>query len=235
MALEARLRIRHAGCFTCELGPGMSVAQLSDEGEHSVFLASGESAETVELALEGLRGTLVKYRLVTRSSLTAVALGACPPHGVENVIRSYNCSILWPAVFADGHERYRVLAPSRERLKQLVSRLAEMGGANVESLVDADAATLNTSLSASAVFGDLTPRQLDVLRAAVQQGYYASPRRTSTEALAVEFGVARATFEEHLRKAEVKVLGSMLASFADHPTARAALKRNARAKSKARA
>lgn len=50
------------------------------------------------------------------------------------------------------------------------------------------------------------PRQLEALRLAVDNGYYEQPRGTSIEELATQTTVARATFEEHLRKAENKLI-----------------------------
>ncbi|MFB6270855.1 MAG: helix-turn-helix domain-containing protein, partial [Halobacterium sp.] len=58
---------------------------------------------------------------------------------------------------------------------------------------------------------DLTARQAAVLRAAVQDGYYEFPRRTTTADLADRFDLARSTLEEHLRRAE----GKLAAAFAD--------------------
>ncbi|WP_408960357.1 bacterio-opsin activator domain-containing protein [Natrinema sp. 74] len=52
----------------------------------------------------------------------------------------------------------------------------------------------------------LTPRQHEALMLAFANGYYDWPRDHSGEELAAELGVSYATFSEHLRKAEHKLL-----------------------------
>nr|WP_272904676.1 helix-turn-helix domain-containing protein [Halobacterium sp. TGN-42-S1] len=58
------------------------------------------------------------------------------------------------------------------------------------------------------LFDGLTDRQLAALQLALECGYYEQPRRTSLRDLADRTSVARSTFEEHLRKAENKLLTS---------------------------
>lgn len=52
----------------------------------------------------------------------------------------------------------------------------------------------------------LTDRQEEILRAAIEKGYYAIPRRTSQEALGEHFGIEPQTIGEHLRKIESKII-----------------------------
>jgi len=52
----------------------------------------------------------------------------------------------------------------------------------------------------------LTERQLDVVETAFEMGYYDWPRRCTGEEVAAELDVASATFAEHVRAAERKLL-----------------------------
>ena len=115
-------------------------------------------------------------------------------------------TVLWPALFVGGEETYTLLAPSRERLDALLARLQAFGPVTVERVGEAPTGALAVSVPLGDITTALTERQLDVLQKAIAEGYYDSPRRTSTEALAATFGVTRSTFEEHLRKAERRVL-----------------------------
>jgi predicted DNA binding protein len=56
------------------------------------------------------------------------------------------------------------------------------------------------------LFDAMTDRQLAALRLALENGYYEQPRGTSLRDLAAQTAVARSTYEEHLRKAENKLL-----------------------------
>jgi predicted DNA binding protein len=53
---------------------------------------------------------------------------------------------------------------------------------------------------------DLSPRQREAFDLARERGYYARPRQASATDLAAELGVTPATYREHLRKAEAKIL-----------------------------
>ena len=48
---------------------------------------------------------------------------------------------------------------------------------------------------------DITPRQLQILTAAKELGYFDTPRRSNLEDIAVRFGVSKATVGETLRRA----------------------------------
>lgn len=60
------------------------------------------------------------------------------------------------------------------------------------------------------LFSTLTPRQQEILEAAVEMGYYEVPRETTHEAIAETVGVSAGTVGEHLRKVEGKVLSTLV-------------------------
>jgi predicted DNA binding protein len=59
----------------------------------------------------------------------------------------------------------------------------------------------------------LTNKQLEAFKVASDQGYYEFPRKTNLHKLAGLTNIARPTFEEHLRKAEIKFLRFMKGLF----------------------
>lgn len=56
----------------------------------------------------------------------------------------------------------------------------------------------------------LTDRQLEVFQMAVDRGYYELPRRTTHKDLAGELDCAPSTVDEHLRKAEARVVSRLV-------------------------
>jgi predicted DNA binding protein len=58
----------------------------------------------------------------------------------------------------------------------------------------------------------LTDRQREVFETAVEMGYYDIPRQVNQGELADELGCAPSTVDEHLRKAESKMLSALLRS-----------------------
>lgn len=59
----------------------------------------------------------------------------------------------------------------------------------------------------------MTQKQQEAFHLAQEWGYYRYPRNVSVKELAKKMNVPRTTFQEHLRKAEGKVMGMMNGSF----------------------
>ena len=64
-------------------------------------------------------------------------------------------------------------------------------------------------LASGLLLPSLTRRQGESLLAALESGYYDSPRRASGAEVAKGMGIARSTFEEHLRSAEAQLIKAM--------------------------
>lgn len=58
--------------------------------------------------------------------------------------------------------------------------------------------------------GQLTDRQREILQTALAAGYYDIPRRATQRDLATEFGLSRGTIGDHLRRAEAKIIRSII-------------------------
>jgi len=64
-------------------------------------------------------------------------------------------------------------------------------------------------ITTSNLLGGLTGNQAEVLVVTLDSGYYTVLKKSTTEAVAARVGLPRTTFEEHLRKAESKVMLSV--------------------------
>lgn len=217
MTVEARIRVHHRGCVTERTHGGTTITQLSADGQSSIFLVTGETEEDVGGLLETLEEGIVGYTLLCQTPQVAMIRGGCAPSGVEESIRAYGCSVMWPALFMEGEEFYTLIAPSRERLKHLLERLEDFGSAHLLAVTDVGPADLQLTMNLSDLARVLTRRQLEVVTAARERGYYETPRRVTTEKLAESFGLSRSTLEEHLRKGEGKILTAVLDSLGGQP------------------
>jgi hypothetical protein len=53
---------------------------------------------------------------------------------------------------------------------------------------------------------DLSPKQREAIELAYKNGYYKYPKQTDLDKLSKIMGVGKSTFQEHLKKAEGKLL-----------------------------
>ncbi|WP_458209945.1 helix-turn-helix domain-containing protein [Haladaptatus sp. NG-SE-30] len=58
--------------------------------------------------------------------------------------------------------------------------------------------------------GKLTDRQLEVLQAAFEMGYFERPKRANATEIAAELGISQSTFTEHLVTAQAKIFEDVL-------------------------
>jgi len=123
-------------------------------------------------------------------------------------IERNNCLELQPTIYRDGWEWYRVISFSESDMKRLFKELDEFCKVEVVSRSSRPEGTVKDTMliSALSLLGSLTRKQLEALNGALESGYYRVPKKVTTEGLATRFGVPRTTYEEHLRKAESKVL-----------------------------
>ena len=124
------------------------------------------------------------------------------------VIEKNHCLDLQPTIYRDGWEWYRVIAFSERDIKKLFRELGTFCNVEIVSRTAKDSGAIRDRLiiSASSLIGNLTDKQLQALSLALGCGYYRVPKKATTTQIANQIGVPRTTYEEHLRKAESKIL-----------------------------
>jgi len=128
----------------------------------------------------------------------------------EPFLARHGCLLLPPLRYAEGAKHCRVLSLTGEALTAFYRDLAAAHDVTVESKREIrtpgrDAPLLTTD----ALLPSLSPRQREVLSVARERGYYEIPRRTTMAEVADALGVERRTAEEHLRRAENKLLDAV--------------------------
>jgi predicted DNA binding protein len=119
-----------------------------------------------------------------------------------------NCLYQPPTIHRQGWEHYTVIAFDEGDVRALLSDLEADRNIDVLSKTAITEQQIPHSMLAPVdqLFEDVTERQMAALRLALESGYYEQPRKTSLRELAERTSVALSTYEEHLRKAENKLL-----------------------------
>lgn len=133
-------------------------------------------------------------------------------NSIGRKIEACNMLYIAPVVYNHGWEYYRIIAFKHEDLKQLLDWFDEkdveyeiLRKAPFEGFI-ASTFTLN----ADVLFSGLTAKQMDALVAAYNYGYYNLPRRNDVKTIAGKRRIPRTTFQEHLKKAENKLIRSIM-------------------------
>jgi hypothetical protein len=130
---------------------------------------------------------------------------------ISGVVERNSCLEIQPVTYVGGWENHKTVGFREGDYKKLFKDLQNLGPAEVlNKRVYPEKSMIDTfAVSLSSVFQELTTKQAQAIAAALELGYYEVPKKITTEHLAQKQRVPRTTFEEHLRKAESKVLRAL--------------------------
>jgi len=221
--LRLTLDIWHPDCWTLEV-TDRTAGGLLGHGVHRIdgmangrFTAYGDSTAEVDELVEEIRASDLTESVWATADPHADADTQVPGTASRGIVvrydmaKSINDALVSrgfipdePVRMYDGREYWTVIVDeSRNGVDDRIDA--------VRDEMDADVAVeLITAPSAgSGMFrtDSLSARQREVFELARQRGYYTWPREVSATELADDLDLSKATLLEHLRKAEVKLLG----------------------------
>ena len=200
------------GVFAAATAGADTTVELWCNDHCDLLHVGGEDGDGLLAAVRervGVRDALVEgdERLV----ITDDCLKAHQEDHVDAFLRRHDCLLLPPITYVDGAKVIRVLALDAGNLTALYRDLLSEHPVTVEATREVDAVAQDRPLlTLDTALPDLSPRQHEALRTAVEAGYYEIPRTTTTGELAGRLDVDRRTFEEHLRRAEKKLLPALV-------------------------
>ncbi|HYS71707.1 MAG TPA: helix-turn-helix domain-containing protein [Thermoplasmata archaeon] len=115
-----------------------------------------------------------------------------------------------PAVYKDGWGYFRLVTFNDGGIKGLFRDFGSRGPTELIRKRELSLQVLPTSIWVNSLFAEMTQKQIDALLKAHRYGYYTSPRKITTENIASAVGVSRSTYEEHLRKAENRIMEALV-------------------------
>jgi predicted DNA binding protein len=128
-----------------------------------------------------------------------------------DIMQRYCCLPLFPYVLHGGWMKISALCFNDEILHAMFERLDKIGVVKIDSKtkMNSDLFQENFMIPISALVTKLTTLQADSLLLAIDKGYYQVPRATKFEDISTAIRVPRTTYEEHVRKAESKVINAV--------------------------
>ena len=130
---------------------------------------------------------------------------------VHDNIQELEILNLMPIFYSRGHEYYRLIAFKHEALTKLFDRLMDLGfKIEVLEKVPFNGMISENLITLNSLVGRLTEKQVDAITAAYNNGYYQTPRRVNVKTIAERVRVPRTTLQEHLNKAENKLISSII-------------------------
>jgi predicted DNA binding protein len=126
-----------------------------------------------------------------------------------NLFEAHTCWNEPPIVYQDGWASFRVISFDAEHPRALYAQLQTLGRAELIGKRELPLNVPPTSVWAHFLFGELTKRQANAFLTAARSGYYESPRLVTADHIAASLGIGRTTYEEHLRKAEVRLVTAL--------------------------
>jgi predicted DNA binding protein len=208
---QASFRIRHE-CPYRELSeryPDLTIREwyLSD---CQVLEISSSDAPTEELLDDIDHLGTVRHKSVDGQGLNVVLQSClCSIEGsIIERFEEHDCLYQPPTVHRHGWEHYTVIAFDEGDIRAVYENLEADREIEVLSKAGLEETRIPHTMLAPVdqLFDGVTDRQLDALRLALDNGYYEQPRQASVDDLAAQTSVARSTYEEHLRKAENKLI-----------------------------
>jgi predicted DNA binding protein len=130
---------------------------------------------------------------------------------ISGTIVRNSCLAIPPVIYHGGWETHRVIGFRESDYKKLFRDLNKLGPIEILSkkLLAEKSIQDTFVISLGTVFSGTTDKQIQAIAVALDCGYYNVPRKVTIDEIARKLGVPRTTYDEHLRKAETKVLHAL--------------------------
>jgi predicted DNA binding protein len=204
--IDAKIRVKHE-CSMCHLSesfPEVRMAVWCNGHMDALQITAGEPSDLTSVLQEIQKRSMTEEILRERlSAMTIIRECACDGEYIPGVIQKSGCWSIGPSTYEGGYEVHRLIAPSRNRLRECIATLRLTGKVEVLSLRPRETAETFKDLGILPipVLEGLTEKQIAVLISAHESGIYDIPARAKMDDVAKKMGMSRSTYGEHLRKA----------------------------------
>jgi predicted DNA binding protein len=159
-----------------------------------------------------LAASLIHVHRYSKSALEAVIKCRCAGSNSSiAIVEASNCIPIMPVTYEGGFEHVKLFAFTKDDQEAAIDNLSAISKVTVEQRGQLERHTARPAMTVSVddFLDTLTTKQLLALVEAIEMGYYTMPKKATIDEIAAKVGMPRSTFEEHLRKAEIKVMRNM--------------------------
>jgi|GEM_PF-697868 predicted DNA binding protein len=215
--IKARVRLDHDMPFAnfSKMFPDMGISRWCNLQVDILEINSRREDEMEQIRkrlkkmLKNLSARLIQLTSYSDKSLEVVIKCSCALNNSSvSIIEASNCIPVIPIGYENGYEFCEILAFNGKDLNIALDNLSKVARIWVESKESIAKPTARSSMTISVddFFSQLTQKQLDALVQSIEMGYYRYPKNKTIADMAKLLDVSPSTFEEHLRKAEIKVM-----------------------------
>lgn len=213
---EVAFKVRH----DCPFGnlsrkfPSMRMFVWCNREHEVIEIALSERSQYEEMrrAINSLVGVMDiasdggNIRIITKKCFCTTK------NSVGRNLDAHNMLHLMPVIYEGGWEYYHAIAFRHSDFRQFVDAVERLPC----ELVVVRKSTLNGNLGGSVtvpvsdLFANLTSKQIEALLTSYFRGYFTFPRKANVMNIAKAKRVPRTTFQEHLTKAENKLIAGLV-------------------------
>ncbi len=186
--------------------------------ENDILEIIARNPEEYPLVMEEIRAQIPNWRVLDEVSddrMLYLNVSECHCMNQNTIVRhigKLDILNVFPNIIENGWVYHRLVVFRHEELEELLRRLEKWGWFyKILRKVPFDGFIASSlTLTADALFSDLTKKQIEAMLTAYRHGYYNLPRDADVQTISAKEKVPRTTFQEHLKKAENKLVASLV-------------------------
>ncbi len=203
-------------CKLSKLFPGVkfyrwcnsTVDYVEFYGEENDMKKVEDYLPEVEKALS----TNIVYKSMNKNRMAIMLSCRCNIHN-STIRMAESKNLLWraPVFYENGGEDLTVISPTSESINSLFRDFTDIGNAEIsmKRSIDPELVRDVYTLSISDLFSGMTEKQLRYIISSISMGYYSIPRKAYLKDVADANAISDSTMQEHLKKAENKIMTSL--------------------------
>ena len=169
----------------------------------NVKMKNGYSIEDAEIPPEANILSILDVKQNVYSCLMRLK----PYAELDSIVKKFDINVVWdtPLIVTEEKRVYSAIA-DQENMKKLLDTITLIGTVEKTSYH-------KPAYGAHGVLSCLTERQKEIVILAKKMGYYEYPRKINGDGLAQLSEISKAAIIEHLRKAESRIMTTILAGY----------------------